>query len=407
MNFHPITSIVLALSLLAGCGGGALPGPTQPVGETQPPVPEQISDAELALSLLKLECVKTPGGNVILSPLSIRRALAMAANGADGQAKTALETLLGMDAGQLNAQLGEYLAREDDTLSIANSMWFSQEMESYVNQEFKDTLAESYRAEEGAFAPYSQRDAGIINAWVKDRTHGKVDSIVTPDALTPETLALLINALYFNGQWADPFEDYQVSKEKFHAPGGDQDGELMAQRLGTYFETDAATGFAKSYRDGYEFVGILPKAEGAVDHTDLAGLDLEAFLASRTGAYDVDVKLPKFELDYSTSLVDTLTGLGLGSLFGKGSLNGLLTDAAKAAGNEAHVSDVLHKTYMKMYEEGTEAAAVTAVIVECTSAAIPVEREVKQVFLDRPFAFLIRDTRSGQTVFCGVINNIM
>jgi len=73
---------------------------------------------------------------------------------------------------------------------------------------------------------------------------------------------------------------------------------------------------------------------------------------------------------------------------------------------EAHVSDVIHKTYMKMYEEGTEAAAVTAVMVQCTSAALPVEKQVKQVFLDRPFAFLIRDVESGQVVFCGVVNSV-
>ena len=73
---------------------------------------------------------------------------------------------------------------------------------------------------------------------------------------------------------------------------------------------------------------------------------------------------------------------------------------------EAHVGDVLHKTYMKMYEQGTEAAAVTAVMVECTMAAMPVAREVKQVYLDRPFAFLIRDTQSGQVVFCGVMERV-
>ena len=169
---------------------------------------------------------------------------------------------------------------------------------------------------------------------------------------------------------------------------------------GTYFETEWGTGFAKAYQEGYEFIAMLPKAEGPVD---LSVLNIDEFLATRTGAYDVHIKLPKFELEYSTSLTDTLTDLGLGSLFDTGAMNGMLTDEALAGGWGAHVSDVIHKTYMKMYEEGTEAAAVTGVIVVAESVAMP--KEMKEVFLDRPFAFLIRDTTSGQVVFCGIINH--
>lgn len=401
MLYRCIISAVLALSMLTGCGGGSIPVVGEP---TQPPALKQVTTDELVLRLLELESAKNPGKNAILSPLSIEMALGMAANGADGEAKAALQTLLGMDAATLNALLSGYLSREDDTISIANSMWFNEKLNNYVNQEFKDALTRNYQAGEGAFTPYSQASAAQINGWVKEKTHEKIDSIITADGLQEETLALLINALYFNGKWRDPFEDYQVRSGKFRAADGEQDGEFMTQRLGEYFETETATGFAKEYNDGYEFVAILPKAEGA---PDLAGLDIEGFLASRTWEYDVDIKLPKFELEYATSLVDTLSALGLESLFADHSMDGALTDEAKALGYSAWVSDVIHKTYMKMYEDGTEAAAVTAVIIECATAAEPVEREVKQVFLDRPFAFLIRDTESGQTVFCGVINSIM
>ncbi len=399
-----IVSAALALSLLTGCAGSYVPVRPEESGKPQssPPVLEKVTANELVLRLLESEQARADGGSVILSPLSIEMALAMAANGAEGAAKDALETLLGLDAQQLNALLGGYLQKGDDTLSMANSMWFNETLDGLVDQGFKDRLAQVYGAGEGAFAPYSAEDAGTINAWVKEKTHDKIDSIVSPDALTDDTLAVLINALYFNGKWTDPFEDYQVSEGKFRAPGGDQDGELMRDYLGTYFESEGFTGFAKEYEDGYEFIGILPEEEGAVD---LSKLDVDAFLDSERYDYDVDVKIPKFELEYAASLVETLKALGLESLFEAGSLNGMLTDTAKAAGAEAHVSDVVHKTYIKMYEEGTEAAAVTAVIAEYTAAA-PVQREVKQVYLDRPFAFLIRDAQSGQVVFCGVINSI-
>lgn len=408
-----LITATLALSLLMGCMAGYTPRipietPTTNDDDTpavsQPPVVlEKVTPNGLVLRLLALEQGKLPeGDNVILSPLSIQMALAMASNGAAGEAHEAMETLLGLNAEQLNSLLGPYMTREDNTLSMANSMWFNESLERLVKEEYKETLKKVYAAGEGAFTPYSEADADTINGWVKEKTHDKIDSIITPDSLTGDTLALLINALYFNGKWVDPFEEWQVHEETFHAPDGDQQAQLMDTWGTTYFKTDWGTGFAKTYEEGYQFIAMLPAAPGPVD---LSGLDIDEFLASRTVAYDVHLKIPKFELEYSTSLVDTLKGLGLGSLFDAGSLNGLLTDEALAGDWEVHVSDVIHKTYMKMYEEGTEAAAVTGIVMEAT-AAMPVEREKKEVFLDRPFAFLIRDTQSGQVVFCGVINSV-
>lgn len=403
---------VLALALLAGCGGklyapvGIL-DPKSPENSTKPSgepvVLEKVTPNGLVLRLMELEKGKAPEGNVILSPLSIEMALAMASNGAAGEAAEAMETLLGMGPEQLNDLLGPYLLKEDNTLSIANSMRFNESMKGLVKADFQETLRTVYAAGEGTFTPGSQADVDAINGWVKEKTHDKIDSIIGKDSLSQDTLALLINALYFNGKWTDPFEAWQVYDETFHAPAGDREARLMNGWEEDYFETEWGTGFAKAYEDGYEFIGLLPKAQGAVD---LLGLNIDEFLASRTGAYDVHIKIPKFELEYATSLVDTLSGLGLGSLFDPGSLNAMLTDEALENDWNAWVSDVLHKTYMKMYEEGTEAAAVTAVIVDCATAAMPVERETKEVFLDRPFAFLIRDTQSGQVVFCGIINSV-
>ncbi len=403
---------VLALALLSGCGGelyapAGILGSKEPQSSSkllgEPVALEQITPNGLVLRLMKLESQKAQASNVILSPLSIEMALGMAANGAAGEAAGAMETLLGMDAGQLNSLLGPYMAREDETLSIANSMWFQMDLKDWLNKDFLNTLSEVYGAQEGVFTPGSQAAADSINGWVKEKTRGKIDSIVSVDSLTEDTLGILINALYFNGKWAEPFEDWQVSEELFHAPGGDQKAQFMSQWLGTYFETEWGAGFAKDYEDGYEFIGLLPREEGPVD---LSLLNIDELLATRTGAYDVEIKLPKFELEYATSLVDTLTELGLGSLFEGHSLDSMLNDGALSGGMEAHISDVIHKTYMKMYEEGTEAAAATGIVVECTSAAVLVEREKKQVYLDRPFAFLIRDTQSGQVVFCGIISSV-
>ena len=305
MKWKRLLPLVLSLSLLSGCGRMYVPAPQPSPGTgAQPVALEAVTPNELVLRLLESERSQHAGENVVLSPLSIEMALGMAANGADGGAKEALKTLLGMDAEQLGALLAPYLQKGDNTLTLANSMWFQTSLKELVDQEFLDTLTEVYAAGEGAFTPGSHTDAETINGWVKEQTRGKIDGIITAENLKADTLAILINALYFDGKWADPFEEWQVSDGKFHAVDGDIDAQFMSQRLDAYFETDQATGFAKAY------------------------------------------------------------------------------------------------------EEGTEAAAVTAVMVECATAAMPVERQTKQVYLDRPFAFLIRDTGSGQVVFCGVMERV-
>lgn len=213
-----------------------------------------------------------------------------------------------------------------------------------------------YGAEEGFFTPKSSDSVREINGWVKEHTKDKIDSIVTENNLDEDALAVLINAIYFDGKWTEPFEA-PARPGSFYTPHGLQEAQLMADRVKTYFEHGGFIGFSKPYKDGYEFIGILPD------------------------------------------------GLGLGSLFEPHALDGTLTDEALALGDTAWVGDVLHKTYMKMYEEGTEAAATTAVMFTYGATSIN-HREQRSVVLDRPFAFLIRDVDSGRVVFCGAVSSM-
>lgn len=402
MKFRSILSLLLSGALLAGCGASDPPaGPAESdLPEISvPPAEEPLTANGIAGRLLALESAGRPEENVILSPLSIEMALAMTANGAGGAAEEALTGLFGRTAEELNAVLGGDRPG-DDTLFIANSMWYNQELAGEMDEAFRSLLSDVYGAREGSFRPGSAASAREINAWVSQATRGRINSIVEQSDLTRDTLALLVNALYFDGRWTDPFTGSQVRQGQFTSAGGGlSETEFMSGQVNDYFETGQAVGFAKAYENGYEFVAVLPREE---ESPDLFALDLDAFLDSRTGAYDVAVKIPKFEAEYSASLKRTLKGLGLEALFEDGALNGMLKEDS---GLSAQVSDVIHKTYMRMYEEGTEAAAVTGVIVDAASA--PAEpRKVKEVFLDRPFAFLILDRTTGQAVFCGVINEI-
>lgn len=422
MKRSAVISLALALSLLAGCAAGAAENPilpaapetviTPPVEAVSTPVPTQTvlsaekSSGRRTLELLNAEYAQADG-NVILSPLSVETALAMASEGAFGEDAEAMEAL-GLSGGQ-----GSRLSRDDgdSVLSIANSMWFNEKLDGKVKREFKATLANEYGAEAGFFTPNSPGSVDEINGWVKEKTHEKIDSIVGRDALSDDALAILINAIYFGGEWTEPFEANDVRTDKFYADSKQgvniQTAELMRGAVKTYFETGLATGFSKGYKNGYEFIAILPKAAGAQGLEEvLAGLDLDEFLQSRTWEYDVNVAIPKFELEYAHSLKSSLTALGLGSLFEPRALDGMLTPEALELGDTAYVGDVLHKTYMKMYETGTEAAAATAVVIKYGTTAFAAPREYRQVILDRPFAFLIRDMERGQIVFCGAVNSV-
>lgn len=159
---------------------------------------------------------------------------------------------------------------------------------------------------------------------------------------------MLINAIYFDGKWTKPFEA-PARSGSFYTPHRLQEAQLMEE---TYFEYGGFTGFSKSYKDGYEFIGIPVRRAGA-------------------GAPHA--------------------------------LDGTLTGEALALGDTAWV---LHKTYMKMYEEGTKATASTAITYRCGTTAFANPRECRRVFLDRPFAFLIRDVDSGRVVFCGAVGSM-
>lgn len=423
-------ALSLLLSLLSGCAAGAaeglnrpvpteitVPSPAEPVptpAVSAQPAPEPSPDEErarqaaanrLALELLRAE-YEQKDGNVILSPLSIEAALSMASKGASGEAKKALETL------GLSTEQGAALSQDDgdSVLSIANSMWFNEKLDGKIDQGFKDVLSSEYGAAEGFFTPNSSGSVDEINGWVKENTRDKIDAIVTKEALSDDALAVLINAIYFGGEWADPFKTAWVHGGKFYADskkGVDiQTAEVMEGGVNTYFETELATGFAKQYKNGYEFIAVLPKAAGAQGLEEvLTGLDLDEFLESRTWEYDVNIAIPKFELEYANSLKETLTGLGLGSLFEEHALDGMLTGEALELGDTAWVGDVLHKTYIRMYEAGTEAAAATEIEVRYGATSYT-EREHREVILDRPFAFLIRDVDSGRVVFCGAVNSM-
>lgn len=363
---------------------------------------EEMTD--FALRLLK-EC-NEPDENTLLSPLSVVYALAMTANGAEGQTLAEIETVLGVSIEDLNPYLHGYLQSIDQentsNLQLADSIWFTSDKRFSVKQDFLQCNADYYRAEiyETDFDSTTLQD---INHWVSNNTDGLIPKIL--DQIPEQALMYLVNAVAFDAQWISPYETHQVSDGHFTLEDGTrQKTEFMSGTEHYYLSSENATGFLKYYEGHrYAFAALLPKE----------GLSLAEYVSTLNSAelhnllsnpqYEtVETTLPKFETEYETDLATQLSAMGMVSAFDPqaADFSGI---GSSTAGNIC-ISRVLHKTYLRVDESGTKAAAST--VVEMTDAAAMVPNEIKTVHLNRPFCYMIIDTETNVPVFIGTLTSL-
>ena len=341
--------------------------------------------------------------NTLLSPLSALVALAMTANGAAGETRAQMESALGMTVGELNAFFAGYLAslKKDDgvTLAVADSIWLRDDPRFSVKEDFLQINADVYRA--GAFrAPFDKTTVKDVNQWVKDHTDGLIDKIL--DDLRGDDLALLVNALLFDGKWATPYNTLKTQKSSglFHKEDGtDATVTFLSGGEDRYLsDGDRAVGFIKPYVGGrYAFAALLP-AEGTSLADYVATLSGERITEILTGAENVAVKaeLPKFKTRFETDLKDALSSMGMTDafLFEKADFSGI------SETTPLYLGEVIHKTFIEVGEKGTRAGAVTAVKGKTNSA--PPELKV---VLDRPFVYILFDTTTNIPLFIGALND--
>lgn len=341
-----------------------------------------------------------PNTNSLVSPYSIMQAFAMCANGAEGETLAEIEKAFGLSEGEMNQWCKVFYAdmrnRETAPLNTANSFWYNDNDKLFtVNQDFADNIGRYFDAESYK-APFNQHTVGLINQWVKDNTGEKIDSIL--DSLEPNDISVLINAVYFDGKWVEPYSDEAVTDDKFTGEDGSvYDVELMHSGEDAYLEGKNFTGFSKPYVDNYSFVALLPK-EGVTIEELVNSVDGKTFTdaINNSASGHVDAAVPKFEYKYEIkNMVPIMEKLGIGSLFSAEKCD--LSGIGELSEGNLFVSDVIHKTYINMNEEGTEAAAVTGMMMKAT--AMPAESYT--VILDRPFLYAIIDSVTGVPVFIG------
>lgn len=371
---------------------------------------ETFMDAQLdfALSLFQGTVASGETENMLISPLSVMLALAMTANGAQGDTRAEMETLLGGDLTleQLNAYLLGYV----DSLSsgnayklrLANSIWFRDDESTLtVSPDFLKTNADYYGA--SAYkSPFDEQTVKDINNWTNQNTDGMIDRIM--DEIDPITMMFLINAIAFDAEWAAPVYNTNIERCDFTSADGTVGKvDMMYTKENEYISDASATGFIKPYKGKYSFVALLPN-EGIDIYEYIAGLTPDALRETLNNAEHADVVagLPKFSYEYSVTMNDLLSDMGMPAAFdgGKADFSGI----GQTSNGGLCLGSVLHKTFIDVSEEGTRAAAVTnsAPTVKGPSDTLD---DPRYVILDRPFVYLIIDTATNLPIFMGTLMN--
>lgn len=341
-------------------------------------------------------------GNIFISALSISMALAMTLNGANGATKEAMQNsleLAGLSDQQINENyksLIELLVSLDPKVKfqIANSIWYRDDM--IFEQSFIDQNKKYFDALVSSLDFNSPNAKNIINAWVDEQTNGKIKEIV--EKINRNDVMFLINAIYFKGIWKYQFDEKQTSDALFTLPDNSQIPCKMMVQSGEfqYFANENFQAIDLPYGDElFSMVLLLPKPSVNIDSL-IMEFDQNnwnqwiSLFQKQSGA----IFLPRFKLSYKLKMNDVLIALGMGVAF---SDEADFTRMYKPGG--LFISEVNHKTFVEVNEEGTEAAAVTSVVISRTS----ISGFIMQV--DRPFIVAIRENHSGTILFIGKIVN--
>ena len=360
--------------------------------------------ADFAVRLLRAS--NKTGENTLISPLSVLCALAMTANGAKGETLEQMEKVLGMTTEELNLYLYSYMNSltqgEKYKLSLANSIWFTDHERFEVNQDFLQTNADYYGADIYK-APFNNSTLKDINDWVKERTDDMIPNIL--DEIPDEAVMYLVNALAFEAEWSEIYYKNQVRDGQFTKEDGTkQNAEFMYGSEGKYLEDKNAIGFIKYYKDcEYAFVAMLPN-EGVSVSEYIASLDgesLRALLANKQRA-TVNTAIPKFETEYNVEMSEILSAMGMQDAFRLEKAD-FTAIGASSAGN-IYINRVLHKTFISVGEKGTKAGAASAVEMNDECAADVTDS--KQVYLDRPFVYMLIDCKNDIPFFIGTMMDI-
>lgn len=375
-----------------------------PAGASENRDVQAVAKANTEFAIDLYAALKNGEGNLFFSPYSISSALAMTWAGAGGQTAEQMASVLHfasepayIHTGFSNLQKGLDAGgkKRDYELHIANALWVQQGYP--LKREFTDLLDEQYAAglRQCDFAGAAEESRKQINAWVEEKTRDKITELIAPGVLNALTRLVLTNAVYFKGMWASQFKKEQTQPAPFTLPDGKTGQVSMMHQKGNfgYLETKDLQVLEMPYEgDDISMLIFLPKEKDGLKNLEasLTAQNLEQWLPK--WKREVLVWVPKFRLTSQFMLADVLRSLGMTDAFSASA------DFSGMTGKkDLFVSAVIHKAFADVNEEGTEAAAATAVVM-ARSAAVP---SIPVFRADHPFIFLIHDKASGSILFLG------
>ena len=338
--------------------------------------------------------------NYMVSPFSLKMAMSLAANGADGTTKDEILTAFGIDnLDSYNTAAKELIERYEGTssvkLNVANSIWLNKDVagkDIKFTDEYKKLVSEYYRGT--ASEEDAKNIAMKINSWVEKKTNNKIKNLL-PEG-DAKFLSVLVNTIYFKGEWAEQFEEYATKEEDFTDRNGKVEKTDFMHKTERYrfYEDENMKMVRVPYKGGKTAMYlVLPTNE---DKMDIAtALD-------NMNSYKVRLSFPKFKTEYSLSFKEILKHIGIEKAFEKweAEFDEVMFKGVKE-GENVYVDDVLQKTFIEVDENGTEAAAATAVIMNKATSIGPGMEEIKEFKADRPFIYFIRDDVTHEVLFIG------
>ncbi len=339
------------------------------------------------------------GDNLLLSPLSAADALCLTMEGAAGETRQQMETVLG-EAETMGGYFSTIRRETGEQLTMADSVWIRNDPSLSVNDTFLAIATEDYQAEVFS-APFDENTRQDINTWVEDRTDGEIQNLI--EQIQGSEMLYLINTTLFDAKWQDKYEDNEIRDRDFTTVSGKTTQvKMMYSDEDTYLENDFCTGLLKYYEGkDYAFVGLLPDEDitiyQLVDRLD--GDTLHKLISGRISA-EVEAGIPVFSGDTKLELADILPDMGMPLAFSPGAD---FLDMATYDGQNLYIGRVIHQTRIEVNEQGTKAAAATAVIME--SGAAETSSNSYTVILNRPFVYMLVDMRQEIPIFIGVMTD--
>ncbi len=396
--------ILSAALLLSACASAAAGYDGKLVKQTIEPLDSRFVSGVNSFGFSTASHLYKTDANLALSPVSIELALCMARAGAKGDTAAEMAAALGLDDltdEQITDACRQLMWRANTGgMEAANAVWLLDDYE--YKDDYIKTVTEEYMADARPLAIPGAMDA--VNAWAKNKTHGRIDKILSEEP-DPLTRLILANALYYLGEWELPFEANDTSDREFAAPGGSVTVPFMHSDWSVPYYSDdqfsmISLRFKSQADEGHYAMAFILPAEGTGIPDLLASMNGGLFSDALAGMAEqpVSIRLPKFEFSFFAPLADTLKAMGMQKAFapGEADFSGM-TDQ-----EQLFISAVLHKCYIRVDELGAEAAAVTVVEMEATSALV---EPPATFYADRPFLFAIYSLEDGAIAFLGAVND--